>query len=186
LGTELILFGGILDGLIDAIAWLLAPSNWWVILQVALGLGFVIFVHELGHFLVAKACGVKCEKFYIGFDIPLGRFINWLMRRPGEFTLFGLRIPRTVGWPVRIGETEYGIGILPLGGYVKMLGQDDNPSAAEEEADRTKIVTETGEVKLDPRSYPAKSVPARMAIIRREKKGKKTKKIKRLKKVGEE
>jgi regulator of sigma E protease len=69
LGTELILFGGILDGLIDAIAWLLSPSNWWVILQVALGLGFVIFVHELGHFLVAKACGVKCEKFYIGFDI---------------------------------------------------------------------------------------------------------------------
>ena len=29
----------------------------------------VIFVHELGHFLVAKACGVKCEKFYLGFDI---------------------------------------------------------------------------------------------------------------------
>ena len=32
------------------------------------GLTFVIFVHELGHFLVAKACGVKCEKFYVGFD----------------------------------------------------------------------------------------------------------------------
>ena len=40
-----------------------------VILVVALGLGAVIFVHELGHFLVAKACGVKCEKFMIGFDI---------------------------------------------------------------------------------------------------------------------
>ena len=38
-------------------------------LKVAVGLGFVIFVHELGHFLVAKACGVKCEKFYLGFDI---------------------------------------------------------------------------------------------------------------------
>ena len=37
--------------------------------MVAIGLGFVIFVHELGHFLVAKACGVKCEKFYIGFDV---------------------------------------------------------------------------------------------------------------------
>ena len=35
------------------------------------GLGFVIFVHELGHFVVAKLCGVKCEKFYIGFDPPL-------------------------------------------------------------------------------------------------------------------
>ena len=65
----------------------------------------MIFVHELGHFLVAKACGVKCEKFYIGFDI-------------GGSKLFKFQ------W----GETEYGIGILPLGGYVKMLGQDDNPA----------------------------------------------------------
>ena len=52
-----------------------------VILEVAVGLGMVIFVHELGHFVVAKLCGVKCEKFYLGFDIdglklaklPLGR-----------------------------------------------------------------------------------------------------------------
>ena len=36
-----------------------------------LGLGFVIFVHELGHFLAAKMFGVKCEKFYIGFDVPM-------------------------------------------------------------------------------------------------------------------
>ena len=78
--------------------WILQPASWLVILQVAIGLGFVIFVHELGHFLVAKACGVKCEKFYIGFDIN-----GWNL---GKFT-----------W----GETEYGIGILPLGGYVKML-----------------------------------------------------------------
>jgi len=49
--------------------WIVQPSSWAVILQVSVGLGFVIFVHELGHFLVAKACGVKCEKFYIGFDI---------------------------------------------------------------------------------------------------------------------
>ncbi len=44
--------------------WILQPASWSVILQVAGGLGFVIFVHELGHFLVAKACGVKCEKFF--------------------------------------------------------------------------------------------------------------------------
>ena len=44
---------------------------WWidVIVKVGVGLGAVIFVHELGHFLVAKACGVKIEKFMIGFDI---------------------------------------------------------------------------------------------------------------------
>jgi regulator of sigma E protease len=84
--------------------WFAQPANWWVVLQVAMGLGFVIFVHELGHFLVAKACGVKCEKFYLGFDV-------------GGLKLCSFK------W----GETEYGIGILPLGGYVKMLGQDDNP-----------------------------------------------------------
>lgn len=119
--------------------------------MVAIMLGFVIFVHELGHFLVAKACGVKVEKFYIGFNffnIPLGFFT----------------IPATLA-KVQWGETEYGIGSFPLGGYVKMLGQDDNPGNAEEESDRTKIRDEQGNVKLDPRSYPAKSVPQRMAII---------------------
>ena len=58
--------------------------------MVAVGLGFVIFVHELGHFVVAKLCGVKCEKFYLGFDIA------------------GLKLCK-----FRWGETEYGIGILP-------------------------------------------------------------------------
>ena len=112
----------------------------------AIGLGVVIFVHELGHFLVAKACGVKCEKFYVGFDPPL--------------QLFGFQLPRTL-FKHTVGETEYGIGIIPLGGYVKMLGQDDNPANAAAEAERIKA--EGG--KLDPRSYPAKSVPQRMAII---------------------
>ncbi len=91
--------------LIASISWFLDPAHWLIILKVGCGLGFVIFVHELGHFLVAKACGVKCEKFYLGFDI------------------YGLKFCK-FQW----GETEYGIGILPLGGYVKMLGQDDNPA----------------------------------------------------------
>jgi regulator of sigma E protease len=119
-----------------------------VILEVAFALGMVIFVHELGHFVVAKWCGVKCEKFYLGFDI------------------YGLKLAR-FQW----GETEYGIGILPLGGYVKMLGQDDNPSRQAAERERSEIKTEGEEAgggesaKLDPRSYLAKSVPQRMAII---------------------
>ena len=131
------------------LAWFAKPANWGVVLQVAGGLGFVIFVHELGHFLVAKACGVKCEKFYLGFDV-------------GGLKLCSFR------W----GETEYGIGILPLGGYVKMLGQDDNPAAAGAEAERARL---SGDLppepvaeqrhRWDPRSYPAQSVPERMAII---------------------
>jgi regulator of sigma E protease len=138
--------------------WILQPSSWLVILQVAGGLGFVIFVHELGHFLVAKACGVKCEKFFLGFDV-------------GGLKLLSFK------W----GETEYGIGILPLGGYVKMLGQDDNPAAAAAEAERARAAAGRGSAlssgdlppeptdaphpAWDPRSYPAQSVPKRMAII---------------------
>jgi len=129
-----------------------------LILEVAVAIGAVIFVHELGHFAVAKWCGVKCEKFYLGFD------------------LFGLKLFR-----FQYGETEYGIGILPLGGYVKMLGQEDNPSRAAEEIERAKVIREAGEqpldfnetaptevaepVAYDPRSYLAQSVPKRMAII---------------------
>jgi regulator of sigma E protease len=143
-----------------------AIVNWdllLVILEVAVGLGMVIFVHELGHFAVAKWCGVKCEKFYLGFDI------------------YGLKLAK-FQW----GETEYGIGILPLGGYVKMLGQDDNPAHAAQERERSRLqaahegavgVASTGAaaapgdrnegdtIALDPRSYMAKSVPQRMAII---------------------
>ena len=58
----------------------------WVIFQVAAGLGFVIFVHELGHFAVAKWCGVQCDKFFIGFD------------------MFGLKL-----WSKKVGETEYAV-----------------------------------------------------------------------------
>ncbi len=150
----------------------------WVIFLVVAGLGLVIFVHELGHFLVAKACGVKCEKFYVGFDVPI--------------RLGPIRLPRTLG-KFQWGETEYGIGIIPLGGYVKMLGQDDDPRNAAREAERVRIRKEAaaGEedqagsapaeakhaaeeadaegmpeaFELDPRSFPAKSVPQRMAII---------------------
>ena len=165
--------------LIAGISWFLDPAHWSVILKVGCGLGFVIFVHELGHFLVAKACGVKCEKFYLGFDI------------------YGLKFCK-FQW----GETEYGIGILPLGGYVKMLGQDDNPARMAEETRRSKLqpvgagvgatsdsLGATGSAIVsdhapplthgdlpsepvsdphepyDPRSYMAQSVPKRMAII---------------------
>lgn len=121
----------------------------WLGVQVALGLGFVIFVHELGHFLAAKTFGVRCDKFYIGFDVPI--------------TIGPIRFPRTLG-KFQWGETEYGIGIIPLGGYVKMLGQDDDPRAAEEEAKRIRL-GEGEEAPLDPRSYPAKPVWQRMIII---------------------
>ncbi len=91
----------------------------WFWILAALGFGFVIFIHELGHFLFAKWAGVRVDRFSIGFG-PV------LLRR-------------------RIGETEYALSLLPLGGYVKMLGQEDLPSEG------------GGEAKTDPRSYLAKS-----------------------------
>lgn len=152
--------------LIDAVTWLpsldvvpmlLAETgslqrvlgNVWLGVQVALGLGFVIFVHELGHFLAAKTFGVRCDKFYIGFDVPI--------------SIGPIRFPRTLG-KFQWGETEYGIGIIPLGGYVKMLGQDDDPRQAEIEAQKIRQ-GEGEEAPLDPRSYPAKPVWQRMIII---------------------
>ncbi len=126
------------------------------ILKAAFGLGFVIFVHELGHFLVAKACGVKCEKFYVGFDVPI--------------KIGPIQLPRAL-FRAKWGETEYGIGIIPLGGYVKMLGQDDNPANSAKEAERIRQARESGdgsgdaELEIDPRSYPAKTVPQRLMII---------------------
>ena len=99
-------------------------NSFLTIAKVALGLGFVIFIHELGHFLLAKWNGVKVEKFSIGFG------------------------PTLFGW--RRGETEYVLAALPLGGFVKMLGEGPD----EQESKST-----------DPRAYPNKSVSARMAII---------------------
>ncbi len=64
-------------------------------------LGLLIFVHELGHFLVAKYCGVRVEVFSLGFGKKFFKF--------------------------KRGDTEYCISIIPFGGYVKMYG--DDPSA---------------------------------------------------------
>ena len=63
----------------------------------AAGLTFVIFVHELGHFLVAKACGVKCEKFYVGFDFFEFRFRSRSGRFRGRWSSFS-GAKRNMAW----------------------------------------------------------------------------------------
>jgi regulator of sigma E protease len=67
-------------------------------------LSVLIFVHELGHFLVAKACGVRVLKFSLGFGPPVGI---------GRHRLRWIR-----------GHTEYVVAWFPLGGFVKMLGEN--------------------------------------------------------------
>ncbi len=73
-------------------------------------LGILIFVHELGHFLVAKLSGVKVLKFSLGFG------------------------PKVIG--KKIGGTEYILSAFPLGGYVKMLGEEPGDEFDESERDR--------------------------------------------------
>jgi regulator of sigma E protease len=92
------------------------------IVSFILVLGVLVFVHELGHYLAARHVGVRVEQFSIGFP------------------------PRMVGrkW----GETEYLISWIPIGGYVRLFGQnleDENPH--------------------DPRNYAAKSVWQRLYIL---------------------
>src|SRR5690606_30366783 len=76
------------------------------ILALLVTLGILVTFHEYGHFWVARRCGVKVERFSVGFGKPLLR--------------------------KRHGETEYVIAALPLGGYVKMLGEQDGNVPAHE------------------------------------------------------
>ncbi|MGD9503567.1 MAG: RIP metalloprotease RseP [Syntrophobacteraceae bacterium] len=87
-------------------------------------LGVLIFVHELGHFLVARRVGVTVERFSFGFG------------------------PKLFG--VQRGDTEYRLSLIPLGGYVKMLGED--PEEGEDSKER-------------PDSFSAQPVFKRMAIV---------------------
>jgi regulator of sigma E protease len=92
---------------------------------VAIGLGFVIFIHELGHFLAAKWCDVHVQTFSIGFG------------------------PALPGCSFQRGETTYKIAVLPLGGFVQMVGE--GPEADENENYA--------------RSFKNKTVGQRMLII---------------------
>ncbi len=75
------------------------------LLLALLGVGFLIFVHELGHFLAAKKVGIRVETFALGFQPEVfGRRLRFFAKK--------------------VGETEYVIGALPFGGYVKMAGEE--------------------------------------------------------------
>ncbi|WP_428389575.1 site-2 protease family protein [Mucisphaera sp.] len=144
-----------------------------------LGFGFLIFIHELGHFLAAKWVGIKCTQFAIGFGTALCSWRKGMGLRIGSteatytkrlideldkedntatpkdkyeerlLTAGDERID-AIGQRLGLGETEYRLNYLPLGGYVKMVGQEDlDPSA----------------MSKSPRSFNSKSVPARALVI---------------------
>jgi regulator of sigma E protease len=158
---------------------------------IILGFGFLIFVHELGHFLVAKFVGVHCTQFAVGFGQAIVAWRKGLgfsvgttepeyNRRIDEALAAGDNPPteshtrevrydvepvpektdeahpgtsqqrREAGEKLGLGETEYRLNWIPLGGYVKMLGQEDlDPNARSN----------------DPRSFNNQSFGGRASII---------------------
>jgi len=96
-------------------------------------IGVLIFVHELGHFVVAKAVGVQVLRFSLGFGRPIVQFVR--------------------------GETEYWISWIPLGGYVKMAGLEDEGMAGDLEGGKSATP-------VDPaRAFDKKPLWARIAVI---------------------
>ena len=152
----LILVVGIVASLI-AQNWEFAKN----LIVAMVGFGAIVFVHELGHFIVARCCDIKCESFAIGFGpflLGIKREVNSLRIRvlpktsgvrtdPESDCMLMLNVPF---FKCKEGETEYCIGLTPLGGFVKMLGQDDTGVAAATD---------------DPRSFANKTVGAKMAVV---------------------
>ncbi len=115
--------------------------------------GLVIFVHEFGHFLAAKAMGVYAPRFSIGFP------------------------PALFKW--RPGETEYVIGSIPVGGYVRMASRNDETAAMLEGGSEEGSGLKPGDAHYDPdamipfgpkpvpedRWFESKSLPARLVIL---------------------
>jgi regulator of sigma E protease len=126
--------------------------NTLMFVKVLIGFSVIIFVHELGHFLAAKWVGIRVDRFSIGFGLRLFGF-----RRGEGFTLG--RRPEYKPDELQekgYGETDYCFKALPIGGYVKMLGQDD-----------IVVDDKTGEVSLsdDPRAFTNKPVGKRMIVV---------------------
>ncbi len=100
----------------------------WPYLMMLGGFSVIVFIHELGHFAVAKWAGVRVDQFAVGFGREIFGFTK--------------------------GETRYSFNILPLGGFVRMLGQEDFDDKSEE-----------FKYKDDPGSFPNKPIGHRMAIV---------------------
>lgn len=112
-------------------------------LQVILALAILILVHEFGHFIFAKAFGIRVDKFFLFFDAGNTKLLS---TKTGWFARL---FPKAAGW-----ETEYGIGWLPLGGYCKIAGMID------ESMDTEHLKTEP-----QPWEYRAKPAWQRLFVI---------------------
>lgn len=131
--------------------WLGQLDGLWPIAGLLLGFSFLIFVHELGHYAVAKWVGIKVTQFAIGFGPGVLAWRQGIGLRHGSTEPeYEKRLANGVS-PESMGETEYRLNWFPLGGYVKMHGQDDlDPQAAQAQ---------------DERSFSAKPIWARACVV---------------------
>jgi regulator of sigma E protease len=97
--------------------------------QLILGLSILVILHEFGHYIAARAFGIRVEKFYLFFDA------------------WGIKL-----FSFKKGDTEYGIGWLPLGGYVKISGMVDESMDKEQ-------------LKLPPQPWEFRAKPAWQRLI---------------------
>lgn len=109
-------------GAIVALAY--AAWQWPLAVGAAAVLAGVLFMHELGHYLTARAVGMKVTDFFLGFG------------------------PRL--WSTRRGETTYGLRVLPLGAYVRIIGMSRADAVSPQDEDR---------------SFRAKSYPRRLLVV---------------------
>ncbi|GAB3328316.1 RIP metalloprotease RseP [Larkinella ripae] len=94
--------------------------------QLILGLSILVGLHELGHLLAAKAFGMRVEQYFIGFPPKI--------------------------WSIKRGETEYGLGAIPLGGFVKISGMIDES-------------LDTKSMQSEPQPWEFRSKPAGQRLI---------------------
>ncbi len=144
--------------------------TFWNVTLMVLGFGFIVFVHEAGHFLAARWAGIRVHAFAIGFGQALFSYRKGWGIRKGSSELEYMRLvaivkhsdkPGASAEEIEAGHaaaeklkslspTEYRLNWIPFGGYVKMLGQEDlNPDATSAEPD----------------SYQNKPIWKRMVVI---------------------
>jgi regulator of sigma E protease len=124
----------------------------WDFSLVVVGFGLIIFIHELGHFVAARWAGIRVLAFALGFGPPLLTYRKgvgftrqssegeYRRRHQSMMALAGRSVGSETDGVARLHEsispTEYRLNLLPLGGYVKMLGQEDlDPNATSDAAD---------------------------------------------------
>ena len=95
--------------------------------QLIVSLAFLVVIHEFGHYIIARAFGIKVEKFYLFFN-PWFSLFKWKPKSKGP--KYDKNGKERATWR----DTEYGIGWLPLGGYVKIAGMIDESMDKEQMA----------------------------------------------------